>query len=182
MAHVVKYSKERACAVEGALPRRPVGQVRIVTNGADGLSVSTRKGWRTVPSFGAHVLDEAGAGDWTTAALLFALPSVVPGELDGELVWSTASFAQAVAALSCSFVGARGMALAWDKARVLRHATRLAAGERGAAPRNRVSGNWVPETELIAQLCEPSGNGAVASLLDNYWGATRTELSVPAPR
>lgn len=180
ISHIVKYSRERAPAVEGALPRRPIGQIRIVTNGADGLAVSTRKGWRSVPSYHANVLDEAGAGDWTTSALLFALPSVVPDEIDGEIVWETASFAQAVAAMSCSFVGARGMALAWDRARVLRNAARLSAGEKGSIPRKTAAGNWVPEGELIAQLCNPSQKDSMAAPPKGYSFSMGTRQSALA--
>jgi fructokinase len=156
LAHIVKYSSERAAAVEGALPRRPAGQVRIVTRGSDGLEVSSRRGWRSVRTYETAVIDAAGAGDWTTAALLYGLPSVDPNDLDDEAVWSTLHFAQAVAAMSCSFVGARGMALGWDQNCVLQNARKLTAGETRTYSGEAAAGDWFSKDELIAQLCNPT--------------------------
>ncbi len=155
LAHVVKYSSERAGAVEAALPRKPAGQIRIVTDGAEGLLVSGRRGWKRVKGFRAEALDEAGAGDWTTAAFLTALPSVVPKELDDELVRRALRVAQAVAALSCSFIGARGMSHAWTRATLIERTSRLLEENLLRRPRKQIAGEWFAREALVARLCAP---------------------------
>lgn len=154
LAHIVKYSSERAGAVEAALPRKPNGQIRVVTKGASGLSVSSRRGWRPVAPFRADAVDTAGAGDWTTAAFLSALPSLDPANLDDEAVRSALTFGQAMAAMSCSFVGARGMALSWNRSQVLRTAEHLKAGGSRKGPREAVAGAWTTRRALLARLCD----------------------------
>lgn len=155
LAHVVKYSSQRAKAVETALPRRPTGQIRIVTNGADGLSVGGTRGWKRVGGFKADVVDEAGAGDWTTAAFLTALPTVVPDELDDELVREALRLAQAVAALSCSFIGARGMSFAWTRSTLVERTNRLLAENSPGRTRKQAAGRWFARDALVARLCAP---------------------------
>lgn len=153
IAHIVKYSSDRAASVEAALSRRPAGQIRIVTQGPEGLDVTFRSGWQRLPSFQSHAIDTAGAGDWATAAFLYSLPSLSARELDDSDLWTALKFAQAVAAISCSFVGARGMAVTWTRSKVLSVARTVIAGGLAAKPRQPVAGKWISEGALLAALC-----------------------------
>ena len=86
----------------------------IQTQGANGLSYRLNSGWiHQEPVLNDHVVDTAGAGDWTAAALINELYS-------GKEKQPIASFstydieaalnaAQRIGAQSCSYEGARGM-------------------------------------------------------------------------
>lgn len=86
----------------------------IQTQGANGLSYRLNSGWiHLEPVLNDHVVDTAGAGDWTAAALINELykdkekqeiTDFTPAGLLAAL-----NAAQRVGALSCSYEGARGM-------------------------------------------------------------------------
>jgi fructokinase len=107
-AHIVKYSTERAPSVEPLL-RNATPRVRIVTDGERGVRAYMEQEELREQSFPAHVVDAGGAGDWTTAAFLWRF-------LDGvRPSWSQSSLgdalrgAQAIAAVSCAYAGARAV-------------------------------------------------------------------------
>ena len=106
-AHVVKASDQRLKASE-------VGQTagfRIITHGLRGLTISHGDESRQLPALPIRdVVDTGGAGDWTTAAFLARLPSLCPDDLSLETTADALRSAQAVAAISCLFAGARGLA------------------------------------------------------------------------
>lgn len=86
----------------------------IQTQGAQGLMYRLNSGWRHLePVLNDNVVDTAGAGDWTAAALINELykdkekqeiTDFTPADLLAAL-----NAAQRVGALSCSYEGARGM-------------------------------------------------------------------------
>ena len=108
LSHIVKFSADRmdptSELLNGATP------LQIYTHGANGAYWRRNNGsWEHVNGYSTSVLDAGGAGDWTTAALLAKLPSLDPGAvLDIDLSGPLA-YAQAVAALSCQVLGARGL-------------------------------------------------------------------------
>ena len=107
IADVVKVSAETTPDGRGALEDR-AGQVQIVTYGSEGAEHREGTGpWHRSPAFDSSpIIDAAGAGDWTTAGFLDAAAS---RDFDGQI--STAlAWGQAAAAVSCGFVGARGIA------------------------------------------------------------------------
>jgi fructokinase len=107
-AHVVKYSSERAAAVVSA--NKGVSPVlQLVTKGAKGVEGQLRSNTFEVPGFPATVIDAAGAGDWTTAGFLWALSSLDPKAWKKTLVVEALRQAQALAAVSCAFPGARAV-------------------------------------------------------------------------
>lgn len=107
-AHVVKYSSERAAAVAPML--KDVSPIlQLVTKGAKGIEGKLRGKGFEVSGFPAPVIDSAGAGDWTTAGFLWALSSLDPKEWKRTLVIEALRQAQALAALSCAFPGARAV-------------------------------------------------------------------------
>ena len=110
LSHLLKFSDDQIKPRD--LPSAPRGrdQIQVRTLGARGAEWR-RAGdpWRHVDGFRAAVLDTAGAGDWTTAALLAVLGPMSPVELASIDLDEPLRLAQAVAALSCEFVGARGL-------------------------------------------------------------------------
>jgi fructokinase len=110
VAQLVKVSGERAARLDNGIlaPRR--GQVQVVTD-REGARFRLPPGrWTLVTGYSVDVVDTGGAGDWMTAGLLNALPSLRPGEFTADALAIALSTAQALAALSCKFVGARGLA------------------------------------------------------------------------
>jgi hypothetical protein len=123
VADIVKYSDDHAA---GGLDGIAVGprhdQFWIVTHGAAGLELSVdRETVERLPALPARVRDAGGAGDWTTAGMLFALGG--RRQLTLARLRQALRLGQALAALSCSAAGARGLTRR-------RPATILAAAER----------------------------------------------------
>lgn len=117
LAHVVKYSQERAKSFIDILPTAtPLLQVE--TLGEDGLRYLSRlanaksKGWKKVDAIEISVIkDAAGSGDWSTVGLVDALGRLglrgFHAAKDSELV-SALKYSQAIAAWNCGYEGARG--------------------------------------------------------------------------
>lgn len=113
---------ERACnasslikrSIDIALPIPDIGpgsrrnQVRVVTDGANGLTFSIGNAApRHLAAFPTLSVDTAGAGDWTTAGLLYH--AVGKDGLQLERVEEGLRVGQALAAMCCSVVGARSL-------------------------------------------------------------------------
>ncbi|MCB0859969.1 MAG: hypothetical protein KDB54_04870 [Solirubrobacterales bacterium] len=109
VAHVVKHSDDRSIGGLDDLGVEPQeGQIRIVTHGVGGLEVrSGGEAPKRFPALAAPQVDSGGAGDWTTAGLITI--AVRSGRLDSEAIDSGLRFGQALAALSCTAPGARGL-------------------------------------------------------------------------
>lgn len=110
LAHVVKRSDEPVLVGPRGRTNRPADDLlRIVTRGAQGLEL--HRGDRCIaklPAFPTVVADPGGAGDWTTAGFLHEAART--GELSsGGTLEDALVFGQALAALSCSVVGARSL-------------------------------------------------------------------------
>ncbi|MFT4435045.1 PfkB family carbohydrate kinase [Caballeronia sp. 15715] len=113
--HVLKYADERIAEL-AAFDCSSV-EVVIQTLGAQGLrfrvaSEMPAGSWRTLAAFKVpHIRDTAGAGDWCTAGLLYALHDARSSpELRTSTVAASLRFGQALAALNCMHLGARGLA------------------------------------------------------------------------
>ncbi|MCP9491577.1 MAG: PfkB family carbohydrate kinase [Solirubrobacteraceae bacterium MAG38_C4-C5] len=109
VAHVIKHSDDRSVGGLDDLQIKPrPGQLRIVTHGAEGLElrIGARRG-RRFPALATLAIDTGGAGDWTTAGLLAR--AVRRERLDPDKLDSALRFGQALAAVSCTAVGARGL-------------------------------------------------------------------------
>lgn len=135
VAHIVKHSDDRSVGGLDDLHVRPrQGQLRIVTHGANGLElrVGMSRG-RRFPAMATLSVDTGGAGDWTTAGFLAGCVS------GGQIVWDDVDHAirlgQALAAVNCAIIGARGLTgITCDSAR--RRARRvLDEGGLTSAPR-----------------------------------------------
>lgn len=108
LAHVVKHSDEGMVG-NHHWADDAARQLQIVTRGGHGLEV-LKGGSRIakLPAFPTVVVDAAGAGDWTTAGFLHT--SARTGGLISEgCLEDGLAFGQALAALSCSVIGARSL-------------------------------------------------------------------------
>ncbi|RQS25592.1 hypothetical protein DIE03_25030 [Burkholderia sp. Bp8992] len=113
--HILKYADERITEL-AAFDCSDV-EVVIQTLGAQGLrfrvaSDMPQGSWRTLTAFSVpRVADTAGAGDWCTAGLLYALYGGRSSrELNTPTLAASLRFGQALAALNCMHSGARGLA------------------------------------------------------------------------
>jgi sugar/nucleoside kinase (ribokinase family) len=107
-AHVIKLSAERRAGLRDGILNPVDGQWQIVTSGPDGLAFRCGDGpWTDVPGYGVRDVDSAGAGDWLTARLLDALGASAFRQPADPATAETMRRAQAMAALSCGYVGAR---------------------------------------------------------------------------
>ena len=117
VSHILKYSNERISDISEVLGDEVV-PLEIQTLGRSGLRYRWQTGkkaeniWQYMPSYiVSNVIDEAGAGDWCTAGIVFSL-----GQHGAASFWRTRSsgieralqLGQALAATSCEFPSARG--------------------------------------------------------------------------
>jgi sugar/nucleoside kinase (ribokinase family) len=134
LSHVVKHSHERRIRIQnlcsGAGPL-----LEIETLGSDGLrfrgGITRRNGseWRRMdPCSVGQVKDTAGAGDWCTAAIIYALGQ---GGLAGfrrstvPQLCSALNLGQAMAAWNCGFEGARAAMYDVDQGTLRSEVTRM---------------------------------------------------------
>ena len=112
LANIVKFSEQRF--KETKQFDTFTDKLFIQTQGASGLSYRLNSGWvHLEPVANDMVVDTAGAGDWTAAALineLFkdkGLRSII--DFSAQEIERALNDAQKVGAKSCSYEGARGM-------------------------------------------------------------------------
>ena len=123
-ASVVKWANDRDPGLGTANPID--GQVWIRTSGRKGAEFKVGNGdWNTSDGFASKLVDAGGAGDWTTAGVARELHAA--HQLTNENVCNALVQAQALAALSCSVPGARGLASHHAPDTVLRYAQTIAA-------------------------------------------------------
>lgn len=112
VADIIKFSEQRIKDVEQFDGYRD--KLFIQTQGVNGLSYRLNAGWKHLePVDNDNVVDTAGAGDWTAAALI----NVLFKDKQAKEISSFSKFdiekalneAQKIGAQSCSFEGARGM-------------------------------------------------------------------------
>jgi len=110
VADIIKFSDQRIKDIEQFDGYKD--KLFIQTQGAKGLSYRLNSGWKHLePVANDKVVDTAGAGDWTAAAIineLFKSRKDLSGLKDAEIE-KVLNEAQKVGAQSCSYEGARGM-------------------------------------------------------------------------
>jgi fructokinase len=126
VAHIVKHSDHRSVGgLDDVGVRSRRGQLRIVTHGAEGLELRIGEGRnRRFAALATLAVDTGGAGDWTTAGLIAV--AVRHGGLRNAAIDDGLRFGQALSALSCTAVGARGL-MRLRRSTVLRHARAVLA-------------------------------------------------------
>lgn len=138
-SHIVKYANDRIEGVNEIIAKAKV-PVEIETLGAKGLRLRVRANgrtgaWKELAAFSAPELrDAAGAGDWTTAGIIYGLmgrrASADQAVADVDAVVLSTQQGQALAALNCGFEGARGLMYVADSKRVLALAAAIAKGTK----------------------------------------------------
>ncbi len=128
-SHIVKFSSERISISSANKLKEAAAKSAIVliihTIGKDGLYFCYRKKdkkiskWIHLPSqpLPNKVRDTSGAGDWCTTGLLHVLINnnrKVKKWLPKEEIISSLQYGQALAAISCAFIGAQGLIYAND--------------------------------------------------------------------
>jgi fructokinase len=112
IADIVKFSEQRIKDIEQFDGYKD--KLFIQTQGVKGLSYCLNSGWKHLkPVANDKVVDTAGAGDWTAAALINILykdKGIKPiGCYSEETIADALNDAQKYGAQSCSYEGARGM-------------------------------------------------------------------------
>lgn len=159
-AHVLKYSHERLSSID-ALVSKARPPVEIETLGAEGLRFRMRRSgrlsaWHQLDPLPALALqDSAGSGDWCTAGFLARLGSDDPVErLDHlDAVVDALRFGQALAALNCSYDGARGLMYAMTRAGALKAAGRLLAHDTPKLPQDSSPPSAGPRSDRACIVC-----------------------------
>ncbi|MCH5717773.1 PfkB family carbohydrate kinase [Niabella hibiscisoli] len=113
---IVKFSHERIPNFEVKFPYG-FAKVEIETLGSNGIKFRTNKSkvgkWHYLAPFKLpNVRDTAGAGDWCSAGIIAHLAELQTPKISSLNVkdWSNAiNSGQSYAAISCLFVGARGL-------------------------------------------------------------------------
>jgi fructokinase len=162
VSHVLKYSHERLSGLESLLNRaRPV--LEIETLGEAGLRFrlgthSRASTWRHLPAVPAlSIRDAAGSGDWCTAGFLARLAG--DGQTPIEQLEDVAAlmdalrFGQALAALNCSFDGARGLMYALNRTRVMKAAERMLADDVPSLPKGGGPTKHAPRSRGGCVVC-----------------------------
>lgn len=147
VAHVIKHSDDRSVGGLDDLHVRPrSGQIRIVTHGAEGSELRIGKGrGRRFPALATLALDTGGAGDWTTSG--FLARAAASGRVERDRLEEALRFGQALAAVNCATVGARGL-MTMTPASARRRARRVLS-ENGLTSAPRITAAPV--------LAQPSG-------------------------
>lgn len=161
--HILKYSYERLGHLHDLSYPSPL--LEIETLGSEGLRYRAKRGnrsspseWREMKAYTVEGLrDAAGAGDWCTAGILHALgthgaPKFLQATKDE--IEEGLSLGQALAAINCSYEGARGVM--YDLSRGQLEDALIAIGDGkgwSKIQRDAVDGNRVGFSESICPSC-----------------------------
>lgn len=124
VADIVKYADDRLDDLE-AFDRSHIF-VEICTMGSSGLryrAPSLGRDWVELDAFSApQVIDTSGAGDWCTSGMLYYLfeqdPYCSISKITYNCLNEALRFGQALSALNCMALGARGLARALPKNKI----------------------------------------------------------------
>lgn len=129
LCHILKFSHDRLGHIHD-LAKAPAPRMVVETRGEEGLRVRWRSRWSDHPAFQvSNLRDAAGSGDWCSAGLIHMLAQKNGAKAFEELrkadLDRAIRFGQALAAVNCSFEGARGAMLALSLKQVGRLLVRL---------------------------------------------------------
>lgn len=129
-AHIIKYADDRLADLQSFDTNNV--SVEICTMGSAGLryrAPSIGHEWVTLDAFDApHVVDTSGAGDWCTSGMIYHLFN--EGTLNTHLIgynqlYNALRFGQALSALNCMTLGARGLTKAFPLRKIIHLANSL---------------------------------------------------------
>jgi fructokinase len=163
VADVVKYADDRLEDLE-AFDRSHVF-VEICTKGSAGLrfrAPSLGADWVNLDAYTApNIIDTSGAGDWCTSGLLYYLFKKDPDCSIARVTYNRLNealrFGQALSALNCMAMGARGLAKALHRKKINQLAedlqqTKLESGSAGTEADNILREGW---SKLISSHLNP---------------------------
>lgn len=147
VSDVVKYADDRLNDLENFDLSKIL--VEICTMGSSGLryrAPSLNNEWVKLDSFHApFVLDTSGAGDWCTAGLLYYLfkdsQQVSISSLSYNELNKALRYGQALSALNCMTLGARGLTKLLTKERITSLAAQLQEAKTNNKPSHDLEGN-----------------------------------------
>jgi fructokinase len=162
VSHVLKYSHERLSGLDALVGRaRPT--LEVETLGAEGLRFRLcRSGramkWKHLPALQASsIRDSAGSGDWCTAGFLARVGTISEDPVarlqDAEAVVSDLRFGQALAALNCSYDGARGMMYAVSRSGVMKATEQVLARDIPKLPQELPPPHSGPRSDRTCAVC-----------------------------
>jgi fructokinase len=134
LVDVLKWSHEIRDRLHAGMLDARAGQLQIETLGSDGLRF--RLGldeWSHLDAPDVDTIDSAGAGDWLTAVFLDSLPTSTIDTLSKADISAALEEGQAVAALSCLYVGARTLS-GLPPSEMREAAAKVAAGDLDSTP------------------------------------------------
>lgn len=117
-ADIVKFASDRIANYTELFPVCE-RELEIMTMGDEGLVYRFRnqRNWTAIPAYNiSGLVDAAGSGDWCTAGIIYSLlGQITNGPFETGKVEMALKFGQALAALNCCFLGARGVMYAMKK-------------------------------------------------------------------
>jgi fructokinase len=150
-AGILKWSAETRPRLHPSTLNPRAHQLQIESMAARGLRYRVGDGsWSSLHPPAIEALDGAGAGDWLTTGLLDALPHLDLASLDEDAIGDALSAGQALAALSCRYVGARALARI-PAADIRVAAEQLVKGQDFAVP--RPTGGRRSQAKNVCQVC-----------------------------
>ncbi len=171
LSHVLKYSHERLSGIVERLGNE-VPVLEIETLGAEGLRYRFRgrsrsHGWRLMEAYSVEaVKDTVGAGDWCTAGLIHALGTHGAfGLTDARAteVESALRLGQALAALTCSYEGARGSMYAMDKKQFRAAIRRILEGANPSCRTEQLDSSLKELWKAVCPACGPEPRAAASA-------------------
>ena len=121
LAHIIKFSSDKRRVLEPFLNSVSADTLQVISAGVEGAYWRRgRRPWRHEQAYDIDVVDPGGAGDWMTAGLLASIGGISPSELSDAQISDALSLAQALAALSCQYPGARGISTGLARAEIER--------------------------------------------------------------
>ena len=150
IAHIVKFSDDRAGEFRVFLDEANPRQVQICTFGSDGFAARyPHNEWRRYQAPATAVVDSVGAGDMFTAALLDLLAEeLLSGSPSIRQVTEAAAEAQWFAVAQVKREGSRGLTKGHSRAEVLAEVASIRAGD------DRMTKAWYQPKVLPIQGCE----------------------------
>lgn len=169
LCHILKFSHDRLGHIHD-LAKAPAPRMVIETMGEEGLRVRWRSRWSEHPAFQvSNLRDAAGSGDWCSAGLIHVLAQNNGAKTFDELrkadIDRAIRFGQALAAVNCSFEGARGAMLALSLkqvGRLLLHLKEIGKKNTASIPVSVTGGLEVPTGLCGICSTEPYGDNQKA--------------------
>jgi fructokinase len=154
LCHVLKFSRDRLGHLRD-LRGAQNPKIIIETRAEEGLRLRWRGYWSELPAFRtSRFLDGAGAGDWCSAGLIHFLGATgakIIDTLQKPRLLAALRFGQALAAVNCSFEGARGAMMVMTRAQLAKRLTTLVAEKPEGAPEAEDVGTR--EGDIPKRLC-----------------------------